>query len=224
MPIEAYVSYSPLDEKLVKKFCAHLTPHRQLITLFRDQFEPNETRIDGHLTTASLIVIALSADYLASQQLWAGEATQGLARHRAGAAQLILLRLRPTLLPDGDFAGVPILPRDGESLSTRKERDTAFAQAAKDLLSIAADISRTPTSVPAAVPSGARLHTLLCQLLPAQFAEIIYRLHIPAHVLPSEFAPQGMRAAALLQYAEQAGSIGHVGVWACIREIAPHLA
>ena len=222
MPINVYLSYAPEDEKLVAELRNHLLPQRHALTLHYDRFAPDPSRVDQRLFAAPMLLLAVSPDYLASESLWLGEARQALARHREGTARLVIVRLRPALLPEADFAAVPLLPRDGRALSTREDRDTAFAQIAQDLLALAGQPAIREPAL--ALPDGLRLHSLLCQLLPAQFAEVIYRLRVPTYVLPSEFAPQGLRATALLQHVEQPGNIGHAGLWACLQQIAPYMS
>lgn len=219
MPMDVYISYAPEDEGLIAKLRTHLAAQRQ-IQIYSDSFAPDVDRIDSRLASAPWILLALSPDYVASEALWGGEAAQALSRHHEGTAQVVVLCLRPLLRTGTALASVPTLPRNGEALSTQRDMDAACVELVRDLLALV-KIGAAPGSAP---PDGPQLHSLLCQLLPAQFAEVIYRLGVPPHVLPSDFAPQGMRATALLQYVEQRGGIGYVGLWTCIRQVAPSLS
>lgn len=54
----------------------------------------------------------------------------------------------------------------------------------------------------------AEVYRLMCRLLPSQFEELLFLLDIPVHHLPSQTAPQSMRASELIKLAEQPSGIG----------------
>lgn len=66
--------------------------------------------------------------------------------------------------------------------------------------------SALPTPGAAGAPTAYALYDAIVRLLPAQFEEVLFRMSVPAHYLPSQSASQTERATALLRLIDQQGA------------------
>src|SRR6266700_5372480 len=137
--IEVFYSYAHKDEKLRNKLDNQLSnlKRRGLITGWYDRKisagREWESEIDKHLNTASIILLLVSPDFMASDYCYGIEMKRAMERHEAGEARVIPIILRPT-----DWKGTPIgklhaLPLDGKSVTQWRNRDEAFLAIAKDI-------------------------------------------------------------------------------------------
>src|SRR5581483_3544212 len=101
-PLELFYSYAHEDEALRNELEKHLKLlHRQgYLTQWHDrQILPGNVRaeeIDAHLTTARIIVVLVSPDFMASDYCYGIEMQQAMSRHKAGDATVIPVMLRTT--------------------------------------------------------------------------------------------------------------------------------
>src|SRR5690348_2323051 len=90
--IELFYSYSHKDEKLRDRLETHLTSlvHQGIITGWHDRRieagQEWEGKIDEHLNTARVILLLVSADFLASRYCYGVEVARAIERHEAGSA------------------------------------------------------------------------------------------------------------------------------------------
>src|SRR5450759_554037 len=100
--VSIFYSYAHKDEKLRKHLEAHLGLLRQqgLITEWYDRkVDPGKDwkqAIDAHLMNASVILLLISPDFLASDYCYGAEMQQALERHQKNEAWVIPILLRPT--------------------------------------------------------------------------------------------------------------------------------
>jgi tetratricopeptide (TPR) repeat protein len=100
-PLELFYSYAHADEALRKELEKHLRllQQRGLITGWHDRKIPAGApwadEIDTHLNTAQIILLLISADFLASQYCYGVEMKRALERQEAGEARVIPIILRP---------------------------------------------------------------------------------------------------------------------------------
>jgi len=94
-PIEIFTAYSHKDERLRNKLESHLSLLKQqgVITAWHDRkIVPGkdwEKEIDKHLSSAAIILLLISSDFLESTYCYGIEMTRALRRHRAGTAVVI---------------------------------------------------------------------------------------------------------------------------------------
>src|SRR5271155_3817091 len=99
-PIEVFYSYAPEDEALREQLDKHLAVMKRSGVI--DAWHPRrlgagrEWRGGGHepLEAARVVLLLVSADFLASSYCWDVEMTRALARHDAGEALVIPILLR----------------------------------------------------------------------------------------------------------------------------------
>src|SRR5437016_3708622 len=94
-PVSVFYSYAHQDEALRQQLETHLSLLRRqgLISEWHDrEILPGAEwgrEIDEHLETASIILLLISADFLASDYCYDKEMTRALERHQRGEVRVI---------------------------------------------------------------------------------------------------------------------------------------
>ena len=94
-------------------------------------------RIDDELCRADMILLLISADFIASKYCYETEMKEALSRHHRGEAKVIPIILRPCDWEELPFNKLKALPRDGKAIAKYPNRDDAFVEIAKGLRDIA---------------------------------------------------------------------------------------
>ncbi|WP_437330328.1 toll/interleukin-1 receptor domain-containing protein [Sorangium sp. So ce381] len=84
------------------------------------------SQIDKNLGEAEVILLLVSADFLASDYCFDSEMTRALERHDAGQARVIPVLLRPTDWHSAPFARLQVLPKDARPVTLWQNRDEAW--------------------------------------------------------------------------------------------------
>ena len=90
-----------------------------------------ERQIDDHLEAADIILLLISANFVASNYCYGREMTRALERHDDGHARVIPVILRPSDWQSAPFGRLQALPRDGKPVTSWKDRDRAFTEVAR---------------------------------------------------------------------------------------------
>jgi hypothetical protein len=136
-PIELFYSYAHSDERLRKRLETHLNALRQqgIITEWYERKIVAGTdwkqSIDAHLMRATVILLLISPDFLASDYCYGVEMQRALARHAVGEASVIPVILRPVDWQGAPFAHLQCVPTDARPVTTWSNRDEAFRDVAK---------------------------------------------------------------------------------------------
>src|SRR5579864_9366504 len=99
--IKVFISYTHVDQELCQKLEEHLSPliRSGKIAPWQDQMIPAgtnwEDQINTNLDGADLILLLISASFIASEYSWSKEVKVALQRHKAGTARVIPIILRP---------------------------------------------------------------------------------------------------------------------------------
>ncbi len=139
LPLSVFISYAHKDESLRQKLETHLSllQRQGLVASWHDrQILPGASlaeEIDAHLEAASLILLLISPDFLASDYCYDVEMKRALERHASGEACVIPIILRPSDWHDAPFGDVRCLPRDGKAVTTWRNRDEALVDIAQGL-------------------------------------------------------------------------------------------
>ena len=134
-------SYAREDEDLREKLEKQLAILRRqgLIETWHDRRIGAGTEwagaIDRELEAADIVLLLVSADFLASDYINDIELQRAMERHEARTAKVIPVILRPCLWQRGDFAKLQALPRDGEPVISSKwpSQDAALANVAQGI-------------------------------------------------------------------------------------------
>ncbi|MCW5313450.1 TIR domain-containing protein [Nostoc sp. KVJ3] len=132
MGVEVFFSYSHRDETLRDELAKHLTTMRRqkIITAWYDrEITAGSEWADNiyvHLNSAQIILLLVSADFLASDYCYDIELKRAMERHETGEACVIPIILKPVDWQGAPFGKLQALPKNAESISTWADRDQAF--------------------------------------------------------------------------------------------------
>lgn len=138
-PIEVFFSYSHQDEQLRDELAKHLSilKRQGIITAWYDREISAGTEwageIDAHLNTAQVILLLISADFLASDYCYDIELTQAMERHAAQEARVIPVILREVDWKGAAFGKLQALPKNALPVNNWANRDQAFADIARGI-------------------------------------------------------------------------------------------
>jgi hypothetical protein len=141
-PITLFYSYSHKDESLREQLANHLMTLQRagFIREWHDRQilggEEWDKQISIHLERAQVILLLISADFLASKYCYDIEAKRALERHSTGAARVIPIILRPVLWKLTPFATLQALPTDARAVTEWPNRDVAFVNICEGILAI----------------------------------------------------------------------------------------
>jgi len=147
-PVNVFFSYSHQDEKLRNKLEVHLSTlqRQKVIKSWHDRkigagIEWAQA-IDDNLNAADIILLLISADFLASDYCYGLEIERAIARHDAGEARVIPIILRPTDLHGTPFGKLQAFPRDAKPVTRWSNRDEAFVNIAQGIRQAAHEMSQ----------------------------------------------------------------------------------
>src|SRR5450631_3110867 len=138
-PLKIFVSYSLRDEELCEWFFVHLSQLKRdgLIEPWHDRQITAGTEwagaIDEHLNSARIIILLVSADFLASDYCNDVEMTRALERSDKGDARVVALILKPCDWQTSRFARLQALPKSLKPIVDWKTEDHGFVDAVKGL-------------------------------------------------------------------------------------------
>lgn len=133
-PVRVFYSYAHKDEDLKERLDEHLTILKRegLISAWHDRNisagEDWAGKIDKHLESAEIILLLISASFMASDYCFDIEMSRALERHGAGQAYVIPIILRPANWQNAPFARLLALPKDGKPVVGWRDRNKAFAE------------------------------------------------------------------------------------------------
>lgn len=130
---KVFISYAHKDEVLRKRLDTHLSlmQRQGVIASWHDRLiragTDWEKEIDRRLEEAEVILLLVSADFVASDYCYGIEMRRALERHDAGQALVIPILLRPVDWTAAPFARLQALPTNGKAITAWKNRDEALS-------------------------------------------------------------------------------------------------
>lgn len=150
-PIRVFYSYAHEDEELRNKLESHLKllRRRGIIAGWHDREMTAgadwQGAVSEHLERANLILLLVSADFLASDYIYDVELTRALERQGAGEVRVIPILLRDVDWSDAPFAHLLALPRDARPVTSAAWHtvDDAFADVARGIRRVVEEMERS---------------------------------------------------------------------------------
>ncbi len=130
--LSVFISYSHKDQALRDELEVHLSTLKRLKIIsswYDGDIIPGtewEVQILEHLKSAQIILLLLSADFIASDFCYSIEMKEAIARHEAGESYVIPILLRPTDWKGTPFARLKMLPTDAKAVTRWPTHDDAF--------------------------------------------------------------------------------------------------
>lgn len=137
--IKLFYSYSHEDEELKNELMAHLSllSRQGIISSWHDRMIDVGSNIDKSITeeleSSHIILLLISAYFLASDYCYDNEMTLALERHNNGSAVVIPIILHPCDWHSAPFGILKATPTDGKAVSKFSNQQEAFTIIAKDI-------------------------------------------------------------------------------------------
>lgn len=142
-PLKVFISYSHKDKRMKDKLIAHLNSliRQKYISLWYDNMilpgKKIDTEIIEALRSSQIVLLLLSADYLASDYCYHEEMEEALKLRREKKTAVI-----PIMLREVDLKGTPIdnllsLPEDRKAVAQFRNEDMAFKNIAEGIRKVA---------------------------------------------------------------------------------------
>jgi tetratricopeptide (TPR) repeat protein len=132
-PLKIFLSYShEEDEALKNELIVHLTTLKRqgkILTWQDREIEAGaewDTQIKQQLEAAEIILLLISAQFIASDYCYDLEMQRAVERHDGGTARVIPIILRACDWQHTPFAKLQALPQDGKPITKWDDRDEAF--------------------------------------------------------------------------------------------------
>jgi tetratricopeptide (TPR) repeat protein len=166
-PLEVFISYAHEDEKLREALGKHLSllKRRGVITDWHDRLigpgQEWKDQIDTHLEKAQIILLLISADFMASDYCYDNEMTRAMERHAKGEARVIPIVLRHVDWEESDFSKLQCLPKDALPVTDWPTQDKAFKNITEGIRKAAKEIRREQRITAPSAPLIKRRRRLL---------------------------------------------------------------
>ena len=154
MSWRVFYSYSHEDATLRDRLGKYLAPlvHQKKIVEWHDRkIEPGgnwETEISSHLEFAHLILLLVSADFLASEYCFGVEVEKALARLKRGEAKVVPVLLKPCLWKESRFSELQIIPRDAKAITSWTSPEEALTDVADEISKLVSASPPSPSEIP----------------------------------------------------------------------------
>lgn len=152
-----FFSYSHVDEALRDQLEKQLSilKRQGVVETWHDRRigagEEIDSAISRNLTTADIILLLVSPDFINSDYCYDREMTVAMERHEAGSAVVIPVILRACDWHGAPFGKLNASPPDGRPITQATDRDQAFLQVAK---AVRAAVERVGKRSAGAAPSA----------------------------------------------------------------------
>ncbi|WP_438017112.1 SIR2 family protein [Sorangium sp. So ce315] len=148
-PVRVFFSYASRDEELLSRLEAHMSPLKRegLIAPWHSgkigAGEDLERAIGEQLESADLILLLVSASFLASEQ---GDAqvARAMERRAAGQATVVPVLLRPCDWETTRFAELQAVPRDRKPVTRWADEDEALLQVVREIRAVVTKLRASP--------------------------------------------------------------------------------
>lgn len=152
-PLRVFISYSHRDDAWREKLERHLSllKRQGIFDVWHDQRlvggEDWAHSIAEELNGADIVLLLVSADFIASDYCFGLEMKTALERESRGEARVVPVIVRPCDWHSAAFAECQALPADGEPVATHPDgEDQAFTKVAQSLRKLAKELTDTHSS------------------------------------------------------------------------------
>lgn len=139
MAARVFFSYSHDDEQHRGQLDKHLALLRRqgLIETWHDRHIPAGGELDDHIdqeiNRADIILLLVSASFLASNYCYSKEMARAMQRHEAGEARVVPIIVRDCDWHSAPFGKLKALPTDGKPIVSWTNFDAAYTDVAKEI-------------------------------------------------------------------------------------------
>lgn len=145
--MKVFISYSHKDQRYRSQLETHLALlkregvievwHDRKITAGREWAD----QIDENLEQASIILLLISSDFLASDYCYDKEMGRALEKHQTGEARIIPIIIRSADWTTAPFAKLQSLPKEAKPVNSWRKKDEAWTDVAKGIRQVVEELS-----------------------------------------------------------------------------------
>lgn len=157
-PVKIFFSYSHKDEAFREQLEVHLSmlKRQELIKPWHDRMitagDEWKGQIDDNLDAADIVLLLVTANFLASDYCYDIEMKRAVERHEIGEARVVPIILTPVEgWMHSPFAKLQVLPKDGKPVTKWDDRDEAFVNVAQGIRRAIESISQAKPVMQAAL-------------------------------------------------------------------------
>ncbi|HET8845021.1 MAG TPA: toll/interleukin-1 receptor domain-containing protein [Ktedonobacteraceae bacterium] len=138
-PIKIFYCYAYEDKDRRDRIDKHLSVLRHLgyvVGWYDREIQAGtewEREIEGNLSTAHIILLLVSADFVASDYCYGVEMKKALELHKTGQARVLPILLRPVDWQDAPFATLQMLPTGAKPVTKWSDPEEALEDVAKGI-------------------------------------------------------------------------------------------
>ncbi|MBD2562389.1 MULTISPECIES: toll/interleukin-1 receptor domain-containing protein [Nostoc] len=154
--VKVFFSYSHKDEVLRDELATHLSMMKRqgVIEAWHDREITAGSEwanaIDDNLEVADIILLLVSANFLASDYCYDKEMARAMERHETREARVIPIILKPSDWNGAPFGKLQALPKNAKPITTWQDQDEAFLNVAQGIRRVVEDIAKSKSSSPTA--------------------------------------------------------------------------
>ncbi len=172
MAARVFFSYSHDDEQHRNQLDKHLAllRHQGLIETWHDRSIPAGGELDDHIdqeiNRADIILLLVSASFIASAYCYSREMARAMERHEVGEARVVPIIVRDCDWHSATFGKLKAVPTDGKPIVSWTNFDAAYTDVAKEIrrlvepvggsrgMEVGANARTQPRTATSQVPSG----------------------------------------------------------------------
>jgi len=146
--VRLFISYSHKDENLRLELQTHLEllQRQGIIDAWDDRRidagEEWKKKIDENLERADIVLLLISADFIASDYCYEKEMTRALERHENNEARVIPVIVRDCNWRIAPFAKLQALPKEGKAVKKWPDKDSAWRNVAEGIEKVVEEIRK----------------------------------------------------------------------------------
>jgi hypothetical protein len=147
-PYDIFLSYAHEDEALMTLVRKHLVVYDRLgqIRKWWDRKIVAGASVDhaisSRISSSDVILLFISADFVASNYCYEVEMTKALSQHREGQSVVVPVILRPCVWKNTPLGSLLALPRDGRPLASWPDQDEAAKDIAEGVMRAVVDLQQ----------------------------------------------------------------------------------
>uniref|UniRef100_UPI0035CC38B7 TIR domain-containing protein n=1 Tax=uncultured Nostoc sp. TaxID=340711 RepID=UPI0035CC38B7 len=150
--VKVFFSYSHKDEVLRDELATHLSMMKRqgVIEAWHDREISAGSEwanaIDDNLEVADIILLLVSANFLASDYCYDKEMTRAMERHQTREARVIPIILKPSDWNGAPFGKLQALPKNAKPVTTWQDQDEAFLNVAQGIRRVVEEMAKSKPS------------------------------------------------------------------------------
>ncbi|HEX7735487.1 MAG TPA: TIR domain-containing protein [Ktedonobacteraceae bacterium] len=139
---EIFLLYAHEDEDLKEQFLKHMAILRrsQQAMIWHDGDiqggEEIHKEVDAHMTSAKIILMLISASFIASDYCYGEQMEVAMRRHKEGTAKVVPIIIKPVDWKGTPFDILQAVPHSGKPISTWNNRDEAWLEVVRAIKAI----------------------------------------------------------------------------------------